>query len=149
MMQRAFLFLFAVLATTPIVAAGNNETLPKPHVIIVGPTGAGKSSLACALIGGDPTSETCLFPVCHGLDSCTKNTSYCGNMTWIGDESNPLFTVVDTPGFQASDDQMDELIEEMTYVLNNDVKTADVVLLTIPKDVYRFNQGLVDMLKQL
>merc|ERR1719334_2485597 len=111
MMQRMFLPLIAGLAMATLVTGKKNETLPKPHVIIVGPTGAGKSSLACALIGGDPTSDSCLFPVCHDMDSCTKNTSYCGNMTWIGDESNPLFTVVDTPGFQDSEDQIDELIE--------------------------------------
>jgi len=129
----------------------SNDTLPKPHLILVGPTGAGKSSLANALIGEDPTCEDCLFPVCHGMDSCTKNTHYCGNATFLGNETNPMFTIVDTPGFGDSDgsDSMEELLEEMIKVLNEDVQTADALVLTIPEDTTRFSSELIEMLQQL
>ena len=57
---------------------------PKPHIIIIGQTGAGKSSLANTLVGGEPDCEDCLFPVCFGLDSCTKNTTAVKGH-WLGD----------------------------------------------------------------
>ena len=54
----------------------------------------GKSSLANALLGCDPRGQNdCLFGVCGGLDSCTKNTSI-GTGQWLGDAS--AFTVKET-----------------------------------------------------
>ena len=63
---------------------------PSPHLVIVGPTGAGKSSLANALLGCDPREDGCMFGVCGGLDSCTKNTTI-GTGQWLGDQDS--FTV--------------------------------------------------------
>ena len=58
-------------------------------------------------------------------------------------------TVVDTPGFGDSDDEMDELIVEMMDILNNDVETADAILLTIDQANTRFTDGLEKMLDEL
>ena len=66
------------------------DEYPSPHVVIVGPAGAGKSSLANALLGCDPQENNCMFGVCGGLDSCTKNTSI-GTGPWLG--SSDTFTV--------------------------------------------------------
>ena len=67
------------------------EDYPKPHVVVVGPTGAGKSSLADALLGCDPTDKDCVFGVCGGLASCTKNTTIASGH-WLGDQES--FTVM-------------------------------------------------------
>jgi len=148
-----FIVVFGGLISEQFVSARNynydNTTLPKPHMIIVGPTGAGKSSLANALIGEDPTCEDCLFPVCHDMDSCTKNTNYCSNHTWLGDDQNDVFTIVDTPGFGDTDDEMEDLVEEMINTLSDDIKTADVIILTLPEGTTRFSEELTVMLKQL
>ena len=70
-----------------------DEEYPDPRIVIVGPTGAGKSSLAEALLGCDPTddSDVCMFEVCNGLDSCTKNTT-AGTGHWLG--NGEQFTVL-------------------------------------------------------
>ena len=79
-----------LLLTSLLAASG--EEYPDPRILIVGPTGSGKSSLAEALLGCDPTdgSDVCMFEVCNGLDSCTKNTT-AGIGAWLG--TGQQFTV--------------------------------------------------------
>ena len=67
--------LFLSLATFSITVA-NDETLPAPHLVILGQTGVGKSTLANVLLGYAVDSKDCLFEICSNSDSCTKETSY-------------------------------------------------------------------------
>ena len=80
-----FLLIFAFLSLFNGSNGDNppNITLPYPHMVIVGPTGSGKSSLAMALIGEDVECENCTFPICWDSDSCTKETSYA-TAPWLG-----------------------------------------------------------------
>ena len=73
-----------------ILPHDTNTSYPSPRIVIVGPTGAGKSSLAAALLGCDPRGDGCLFATCGDLESCTKNTTV-GFGPWLGDDD--LFTV--------------------------------------------------------
>ena len=78
-----FLMFVAVSYGTASQVSSSNLTLPKPHIIIVGPTGAGKSSVANVMMGCDPTSENCTFPICTDMNSCTKHTTYAYG-AWLG-----------------------------------------------------------------
>jgi len=122
------------------------EDYPDPRIVIVGPTGAGKSSLANALLGCDPKSNDCMFGVCGGLDSCTKDTTI-GIGPWLGEFSN--FTIVDTPGFGDSSGEDNKLIQEMMHVLNFELVYTDTIVLTLDGSTPRFSSGLFDMLKQM
>ena len=121
--------------------------LPSPRMVIVGPTGSGKSSLANALLGFDPEHEdNALFTVCPpSMNSCTKEISY-GTGKWLG--KGPMFTVVDTPGFADSDKQDGVLMKDMTDFLKNNLKKAEVVVLLLDGSETRFHLGLQSMLQQ-
>ena len=153
------------LLLTSLLAA-SAEDLPDPRMVIVGPTGAGKSSLAEALLGCDPTdaSDVCMFEVCNGLDSCTKNTT-AGTGAWLGsgqqftvnicDNNNLgvyvgiLSQVVDTPGFGDSNGNDNQYIEEMMEVLDNKLGYANTILLVLEGSVPRFSNSLYAMLRQM
>ena len=77
-------------AFSPIHLQDLDPSYPFPRIVIVGPTGSGKSSLADALLGCDPRGDGCLFGTCGDLESCTKNTTI-GYGNWLGDYD--LFTV--------------------------------------------------------
>ena len=82
--------------------AANAEDYPDPRMVIVGATGAGKSSIAYALLGCDPQGSGCIFEVCSSAASCTTQTTM-GLGPWLGEETSQDFTVVDTPGFGNSE----------------------------------------------
>merc|ERR1712212_938831 len=148
---------FFILAFLPRLQCQVMPALPNPRMIIVGPTGAGKSSLANAFLGCDPRapSGTCLFGVGNGMDSCTKETTY-GYGPWLGNTTQHNFTsfhnftVVDTPGFGDTDGEDEKLIDEMMGVLAPTINDADtIVLLLNGMANQRFTDSLVSMIKRM
>ena len=109
-----------------------NITLPDPHLIIIGATGVGKSTMANVLIGQSPDCDNCTFPVCPGGDSCTKETKYAvGNWTGFGD----------------SDGEDNLLINEMVGTLKEVIKTTNGFLLVFKGDDERFDEKSTQMIR--
>ena len=82
-----------------------------PRLLILGPTGVGKSSLGNVLAGCQPNDESCFFPVCPGGNSCTKETKIAQGF-YLG--NGPNVTLIDTPGFGDTDGD-----EVSSYLLND------------------------------
>merc|ERR1711962_856377 len=59
------------------------------------------------------------------------------------------FTVVDTPGFGDSDQDDDDLIDEMMKTLKDAIKSANTLMLLIKGDQTRFNSALQQMLREM
>ena len=72
--------LSILISVPPVIVLGD---LPQPRVLILGQTGVGKSTLANVLIGEDVNCNDCTFPICDGLESCTKETKYATGQ-WLG-----------------------------------------------------------------
>ena len=142
-----YLNLFIIYKIGKFISLDNSTTLPLPHIIIIGSTGVGKSSLANVFIGEDPTCEDCTFPVCDDIShSCTKNTNFAVK-PWLGD--GQIFTVVDTPGFGDSEQEDSVLIDEMMAVLKDTVKSASVLMLVLDGSVDRFSDNLQQMIREM
>jgi len=120
--------------------------LPEPKIVIIGQTGAGKSTLSNVLIGEAFDCQNCSFAVCDGQNSCTKNTKYVAG-PWLGDGAN--FTIVDTPGFGDSDNDDNELIDEMMDVLKNTIKGANAIVLLRNGMEPRFDASLQQMIREM
>ena len=85
----AFCVTFIVLHIISIQAK-NDEELPFPHLLILGATGVGKSTLADVLLGEDPNCKNCTFPICDGSDSCTKETKFAAGKNIASIKSKKL-----------------------------------------------------------
>jgi len=121
------------------------EEYPKPHIVVVGDTGVGKSSLANALIGCEPQADECLFSVCGGNDACTDETTI-GIGPWIGTGIN--VTVVDTPGFGVEENN-GRYIWEMTEEFKK-LKFANAILIVMERDKkISLSQAMIYMLQEM
>ena len=135
---------FLVFLTLCNSCIGDN--LPEPRLVIIGQTGAGKSTLANVLLGDAVNCDNCTFPVCDGHDSCTKNTKYAVG-EWLG--KGDAFTIVDTPGFGDSDNDDDALIDEMMDVLKHTIEGCNGIVLLINGEEERFDASLQQMMREM
>ena len=84
----------------------------------MGSPGSGKSSLGNSLLGwrlDDDSRDLLPFHVGHGLEAGTLESSYSSG-PWLGLRDSPGVTVVDTPGFNSSWDDLEQLARLHFYV---------------------------------
>ena len=105
----------------------------------------GKSTLANVLVGEPVDCNNCSFPICDGQTSCTKKTKYVVG-PWLGEGAE--FTIVDTPGFGDSENDDNELIDEMMDVLKNTVEGANAIIILRNGEEIRFDAALQQMIRE-
>ena len=137
-----FLSLF-VEDTLPLHRAPNESEYPSPRIIVLGRTGVGKSSLANVLRGrhhrynGSDFNDGCFKVGWFGVRNIkpkdigkTVTQETCWDIgPWLGNHSNPYFTIVDTPGIGNSptlQDSCKQSIKEDEAL--NDIKYIDGLL---------------------
>jgi len=121
-------------------------TYPYPRIVLMGPSGTGKSTLANVLAGCLPNDNTC-FQTCSGTESCTSETSI-NKVTYLGDENYGSFTLVDTPGFGDTGSEGDApLINNIINTLKNNLTDANLILLCF--EYGRFGPQIQNMLLEL
>merc|ERR1711971_1297762 len=117
--------------------------LPNPRIVIVGATGAGKSSLANAFLGCDPRHNDCMFNVCPGQDSDNDDEALIEEMMNIlanvVDHADTLVLLLDgtSTRFNAS---LQNMLKRMTQIFGADWWNYIVIGVSF----WAYDQGSID-----
>ena len=136
-------YIVCLLFVTVISAA----ELTSPQIVILGRTGAGKSTLANVLMGqGFVDVKNCTFPVCQNASPCTNSTQSATGM-WLG--NGQIFSVVDTPGFGDGDPKSLEKFGELMSYLKSSVKKANTLVILIDSRYQVLDATQEQMLREM
>lgn len=123
---------------------------PDPRLVVLGSTGVGKSSLANVLVGrphnynGGKYRSGC-FKVQSVAEAVTKATCADKNH-WLGNNSAPRFTVIDTPGFGEAIREESIHVQNMVNRFKNDFRYIHVFIILFKQTDNRMTAALWNML---
>merc|ERR1712224_757279 len=135
------------------VVVTNEAVYPSPRIIILGQTGAGKSSVANVLVGrphnydGKKFQDGC-FKVQEGSKPTTRKTCHDEDEYWLGDQNNGKFTIIDTPGLGDESDKDQKTINELAKKLREDIKFIHVFLLAFEPNV-RWKEHVAEQFRKI
>jgi predicted GTPase len=116
--------------------------VPKKTMIVIGPTGVGKSTFCNVIAGRDPMDQS-IFPVSDSGESCTNKTSST-EIEWRGSGSFPM-TLIDTPGLSDSSEDDFKNISGMLEELKKHSE-IHVFVLTVNGTQLTFSKYFKDMM---
>ena len=129
------------------------KKLANPRILILGPMGVGKSSLANVLVGRDRNfngsgfDHGCfkVFGLGSSASPMTKKACY-DQESWLGNNSNPFFTIIDSPGFGTNPVDEEKRIDQLIRLLKDDVKYLHAFVIAFKQQDHRLTASLRSML---
>jgi len=154
-MHLAILIVLFEISFISCATSQESTKLPKPRIVIIGETGVGKSSLANSLLGRSHQYDGTGFD-----DGCFKvawknsdkpggviTTATCHDSGhYLGDDSKPEVTVIDTPGFGDKMEAEVRTINGLVDVLKNRIKEVDVFVICFRETNDRMTKAMQNML---
>ena len=116
--------------------------VPKKTMIVIGPTGVGKSTFCNVVSGRDPMDQS-IFPVSDSGESVTNKTSGT-EIEWRGSGGFPV-TLIDTPGLSDSSEDDFKNISGMLKELEKHSE-IHVFVLTVNGTQLTFSRYFKDMI---
>ena len=113
------------------------------HLVVIGSTGTGKSTICNILAGKDPNDST--FPVSGAMESHTNKTT-ARTVLWRGD-AGLQFTLIDTPGLNDPEPGKDERNSRELMSELKKLKHINVFLIVFNGSNPRFDNALIKMMK--